>query len=352
MDASGRMNKLKENKGIAIVYVALMLVVLLGFVGLAIDLGYMYVAKGQLQNAADAAALAGASKLDGSADTMQIGVRNEAKKFGEANRVANENVTIDLNTSNNEQGDIAIGFWDAKATPPFTTQIAPGGIANAVQVIARRTDETSSDTNGVSIFNKPVGLFFSKVLNIPSMGAKAKAIATRPIRATIPIALCVNACSVPPNSTFYFMESDLGTNPQFGAAWTEFSTQTKNISLGPNGNVSDYITKDLPFPDVCGRTIFTNNGTGEVIKELQDAYNTKNVGGVWEVVVPIVQASVNPCTPPGNQPTEPYLVTQYALIKIKQVYTASQGTKMDVSEVNCVPCNTLNRLGNKAILSQ
>ncbi|KKL08384.1 hypothetical protein LCGC14_2576400, partial [marine sediment metagenome] len=49
--------------GAIIVMVAVMLVVLLGCVALAVDIGYLYVARAELQRTADAAALAGVSEL-------------------------------------------------------------------------------------------------------------------------------------------------------------------------------------------------------------------------------------------------------------------------------------------------
>ena len=54
---------LKDQKGTVIVLFALTLTVLLGFTALAIDIGDLYVGRNELQNAADAAALAGALLL-------------------------------------------------------------------------------------------------------------------------------------------------------------------------------------------------------------------------------------------------------------------------------------------------
>jgi hypothetical protein len=48
---------LKNQKGVAAVIVAILLVVLIGFLGLAVDGGFMYMERNQLQNVADAAAL-------------------------------------------------------------------------------------------------------------------------------------------------------------------------------------------------------------------------------------------------------------------------------------------------------
>ena len=53
----------QQRKGTIIVMVAVMLVVLLGCVALAVDIGYLYVARAELQRAADAAALAGAQAM-------------------------------------------------------------------------------------------------------------------------------------------------------------------------------------------------------------------------------------------------------------------------------------------------
>jgi len=55
--------KFKDQKGIAAVWVAIVLLMLLGFAALAIDVGYLYATKNELQNIADAAALAGAGEL-------------------------------------------------------------------------------------------------------------------------------------------------------------------------------------------------------------------------------------------------------------------------------------------------
>ena len=54
---------LRHENGQTLIYVALGMVVLLGFVALAIDVGYVYGERRRMQNAADAGALAGAHDL-------------------------------------------------------------------------------------------------------------------------------------------------------------------------------------------------------------------------------------------------------------------------------------------------
>jgi Flp pilus assembly protein TadG len=59
----------KKNRGSVLALVAVCLTVLMGFVALAIDVGRLATAKVQCQNAADAAALAGARTINGSANS-------------------------------------------------------------------------------------------------------------------------------------------------------------------------------------------------------------------------------------------------------------------------------------------
>ena len=58
-----RLGRVRSHKGSAIIFVAVTLMVLVAFAGLAIDVGYLYVVRGELQNAADSGALAGAQQL-------------------------------------------------------------------------------------------------------------------------------------------------------------------------------------------------------------------------------------------------------------------------------------------------
>jgi len=60
-----------DQSGAVAVYVVILMAVLVGFVGLAVDVGRLYTTHSQAQAAADAAALAAATQLDGEADAIQ-----------------------------------------------------------------------------------------------------------------------------------------------------------------------------------------------------------------------------------------------------------------------------------------
>jgi hypothetical protein len=79
-----------REKGFTIVFAALSMVVLLGIAALAIDGGVLFTAKGQLQDAVDAAALAGASGLV----LSQQEAINRAISFAALNNCINQPVTL------------------------------------------------------------------------------------------------------------------------------------------------------------------------------------------------------------------------------------------------------------------
>ena len=75
----------KAQRGAIMVLLAVLLPVLFGFIGFAIDIGLAYVEHGKMQDIADAAALAGAAHLsDSERDTT---VKDAVKAYVEANGI-------------------------------------------------------------------------------------------------------------------------------------------------------------------------------------------------------------------------------------------------------------------------
>jgi hypothetical protein len=111
-----------------------MIVVLVGFVALAVDWGYAYYTTQKLQNAADAAALAGAQRVWFS----HTEARDRAMTFSSSNEAGGAAVLLDENGANDPAGDIVIGVYDAD-TREFTPS-DDAMEANAVMVSAKRTE--------------------------------------------------------------------------------------------------------------------------------------------------------------------------------------------------------------------
>jgi len=141
----------RSQRGAVIVWIALFMMVMLMFIALGIDVAKLMVTRSQLQNAADAAALAGASAID--AATAQFveegpdGVRARAAATASSNR-AYERISTPVVI--NPQGDV------------FIDQ------ANRTVTVVTHRD----DTNG-----QPMIVHFAQVLGIHSLQTRATATA-------------------------------------------------------------------------------------------------------------------------------------------------------------------------------
>lgn len=296
MDSPRRLALLINQKGMVFVYIALFMVALCAFLGLAVDVGYLYVAKGQLQNAADSAALAGASGLPDQTDA-----RDKAKTFAEINTVVpgtETNVAV-------SPGDIILGNWNSSRSEtlrfqPYTPPI------NAVKVQARRTEGS---------IGGPVDLFFSKIIDTrwSQMGVSAAAVAARTPRAGFYFMIGNNVC----NSASFPVVLSPGAN---NMAWTSLL----QISTNADDVKDDYIcpADRLPDEDVCGYNVYTTNGTASTVFQgvetdfydpNYDAINKtfaldetgNQVVSTWTVIVPV--SSVNdPSAQPAPQPVWGY----------------------------------------------
>jgi hypothetical protein len=144
--------KRRTAKGITLVWSAIMLIAMIGFLGIVIDVSFVHLTANQLQNAADAAALAGARmvRID------QAYSRDQAVYIGGLNKAARDPVFLDLNPYNLSDGDIVIGRYSFSTTPRFTPTDASGQPKpNAMKVVARRIADGS---------HQPLPLFFGPIL--------------------------------------------------------------------------------------------------------------------------------------------------------------------------------------------
>lgn len=157
-------------RGAVIVMVAILMVVLLGCVALAVDIGHLYVARAELQRAADSAALAGALALGRGSDDSPLGdyypsseeVYSQAELYAVSNPVVGQGAVVNRNS------DITIGYLEYPRNLSASLQTVALDQCNAVQVIARRD---SSNPKG------KVQLFFAPIWGINSSAVSASAIA-------------------------------------------------------------------------------------------------------------------------------------------------------------------------------
>jgi len=153
---------------------AIMLVFFMFLVAVAVDLGYIANVRAELQNAADSAALAGASQLldnnilkgTPDQDNAMANARAQAQLFAGSNHGGGVALTLGNNANNDSGGDVYCGYLSnpADRSQPM---IAPapliGPYPNSVQVQVHR-DSTR---------NSPLSLFFARALGTSSLSLQA-----------------------------------------------------------------------------------------------------------------------------------------------------------------------------------
>jgi Flp pilus assembly protein TadG len=168
-------SKINDNRGVTATIVVILMTVFLGFTALVIDLGYAYITKNELQNIADASALAATRQLgeiylnltnSGQQNYVCSGedatlIKKAAQDVALANIAAGKKIEI-------LSEDIKIGKWD----PPFKeTNEQP----HAVKVTARRDQ----------ISNSSITTFFANILGQSTIGLTADATAALSGQSTI-----------------------------------------------------------------------------------------------------------------------------------------------------------------------
>ncbi len=134
-------------RGVVLLWVAVTLIVLIGFVGLSLDWGKMAFNVHQLQNAADAAALAGAQLVKFNSS----GARLHAIALACQNQAENLAVTVVDNPANATDGEVVLGRWIRQERRFFETLEGP----TAVKVVGKR-EGLRNDAPRLSLLFGPV----------------------------------------------------------------------------------------------------------------------------------------------------------------------------------------------------
>ena len=235
--ASGR-------RGISLVYLTVTVVALMAFVSLAVDVGRVYVAKAELQLAADAAARHAAAGLK---DGVLVAQANAVAAAAD-NKADGRTVVLSPNL-----GDVEFGVWD-DAARSFTvlTGAARSG-ANAVRVSPRLTD-----ARGTAVPLTWGALIGLSTCDIKSVSAVAKAPTSAPYSGF----LGINSVTLGNNGLVAGYDSNSGAPGAGNISNTGNIGSNGQIDVGNNTAVrGDVFTDD--FDQGSGSTL-----TGEQLDDL------------------------------------------------------------------------------------
>jgi Flp pilus assembly protein TadG len=176
-------NVRRPRRGGIAVLTAVLLVVLLGMVAFAVDVGWIVLAQADLQYAADAAALAGAGQLmepsvqfslPGQSTTNQGAILSaaEASASASATKFAGYNGAGSTKSLVLLSKDIEYGFTDANGN--YTKYTGNSTYANSFPNTIRVTLRLDGSSGG----NPPLGLFFGSVFGQSSTNLAATASST------------------------------------------------------------------------------------------------------------------------------------------------------------------------------
>ncbi len=282
----------REERGVTAAMMALFMTFLAGITATAVDLGVLFTAKAQLQNAADAAALAASNTM------ISIGANNEAiaqpaNALSAANQYASSNqaLGVNVNLKNPVGDDFTIGYWD-ESLGDFDQNRTGLGLTNAedltgVRVRVRRDDQA----------NTPVATYFARIFGIDDVPVRAVSTAflgytgkVDPGVVDLPIAVKAGAITngnLPECGKSLTFSSETTENSE----WTTFFTSPSN-----NPTVDDYVTGALPIPGISvGDEINVVNGelSNNTFDDLAARYNANQVNGEWTVTLPVIQDGDN-----------------------------------------------------------
>jgi hypothetical protein len=159
----------RTRQGAVVVLAAFLMIVMLGAIAFAVDVGMLLLARTELQRTADAAAIAAAWEFARQDEhwLLQQEARRTARRYAVENEVLLSGPRLRYNASNAEDGDIVIGFLADFDDPQAELIRDDPDAYNAVRVTPRRSQEVNGE----------VPLFFGRVLGLDSRATQATATA-------------------------------------------------------------------------------------------------------------------------------------------------------------------------------
>jgi len=230
-----------------LIFAMVMLMVILGMVAFAVDVGYMMLLRTQLQVAADSAATAAAAH-------MGVGfnkVAEMADRFANYHAAGGKKVAL-------KPSDVELGLWDFEKRTFTPTQTA----ANAVRVTARRDRSPNGEAP----------LFFGRICGLDSFDVSARAVAM-----------------ANPRDIAFVVDLSGSMNDDTEPCW---ATGEINETFGPEGyptvgtELIEQVFEDFGFGAFPGRVEYLGKPWGVKSDKYAYAELTKDGGPLGDLVIP------------------------------------------------------------------
>lgn len=297
-----------RQQGAVIVTVALVLLFLLGFMGIALDFGRLFIVKTELQTATDSCALAAAQELDGSASAL-----TRATSAG-------------LTAGNLNNVNLQSPTWDDKGKLQ-SVLFRDSAYAPTVNPLQARYAECSHQQAGVRLWLlQALGAFIGNTAQYPATGSVAAlAVATRGSSQStcpIPLALKPKAGGTAPNYGFVqgewvrlLMGQNVAVGGEIGWANLDGSNSASETEAELNGYCGTKVGDTLGTPGVQLSVadawnyrfgIYKNNGDPSSVLQRPDFTGYAYTANNW----PNKNNAFNGPTPAGAHSTAANFITK------------------------------------------
>lgn len=259
----------RRQRGAVAILVGLSLFILVGMLALVLDLGHLYVAKTELQNAADAAALSGAKELDGTLAGVTRAQTQAIQTAGMNKYDLNANaVTISAT-------DIQIGSCPDDGCMVAISSVTSNALAANKTFLKVDTGQRSLDA------------WFAPIWNTLQTQTFGLAVAGKYTVDVAPIAVCelpdpgtINELGYERGVTYKVSDANpLGPGTMY---WLDPESNVPgNCPVTSTSDTLPYVcTGKVSYTPVVGQTVNTNTGISDPQLEALDArfgvFNSKN----------------------------------------------------------------------------
>jgi Flp pilus assembly protein TadG len=259
-------------QGVVAPIVAVSLTAFIGLVGAGVDLGMVYSARTELQNAVDAATLAATAELvrdldgDDIVEANYSGAEDAAQEYAGNNPLLSENLTW---TSNDT---FEAGLWDF-GTKTFSST---GPSSNPNDLTAVRVT-----------MNRTIDMFFTRIVGVDSINVQVQSTgylgyAGNGGRPNVPIAVRYRKLLESDPGEDLYLNNENDENVQ----WTSFDRWPANK------NTVEPLIDDpdsIPFMNLGDDMYMVNGVITPLMRAIEDAYeDNKDANGEWHVICPVV----------------------------------------------------------------